>query len=136
MYEVMCGFIQKVLICIVVEGLLGKYYFFIIFDMVYFDVELVDWLFDCYLNDMMIVLEYWFENLIVIDEGFLVILNFGDNFELLYVFYDVICMFVDFFVEFGLCFEIYDEEIEEYDEEDDDEEVLMEEMVEVEDKFC
>lgn len=134
MHEAMRGLIQKVLTRIAAEGLPGKHHFFITFDTAHPDAELADWLSDRYPNDMTIVLEHWFENLTVTDEGFSVTLNFGDNPEPLYVPYDAIRTFVDPSVEFGLRFETHEEGIEEYDEEDDDEEAPMEEMAEAEDK--
>lgn len=134
MHEAMRGLIQQVLTRIAAEGLPGKHHFFITFDTAHPDAELADWLSDRYPNDMTIVLEHWFENLTVTDEGFSVTLNFGDNPEPLYVPYDAIRTFVDPSVEFGLRFETHEEEIEEDDEEDDDEEAPMEEMAEAEDK--
>lgn len=44
MYWVMQWLIVDVLEVVVQEGLLGEYYFFIIFDICDLDVEMVDWL--------------------------------------------------------------------------------------------
>jgi hypothetical protein len=54
---------------------------------------------------MTVVIQNWFDNLLVTDEGFTITLNFGDNPETLYIPYDAIQTFVDPSVEFGLRFE-------------------------------
>jgi len=87
------------------HGLPGKHHFFITFDTQHPDAELADWLSDRYPGEMTIVLQHWFANLDVTDEGFAITLNFGDNPEPLYVPYDAIKTFVDPSVEFGLRFE-------------------------------
>ena len=58
---------------------------------------------------MTVVLQHWYDNLIVTDEGFGITLNFGDSPERLYIPYDAILTFVDPSVEFGLRFETQDE---------------------------
>ena len=58
---------------------------------------------------MTVVIQHWFANLDVTDEGFTITLNFGDNPETLYIPYDAIKTFVDPSVEFGLRFETQDE---------------------------
>lgn len=122
MHEAMRGLIQKVLADVSKNGLPGKHHFFITFDTMHPDVELADWLSDRYPGDMTIVLEHWFENLEVTNEGFSVTLNFGDSPEPLYIPYDAIRTFVDPSVEFGLRFETQDE-IE--DDDDDEDEAPM-----------
>ena len=84
------------------------------------DAELADWLSDRYPGEMTIVLEHWFDGLEVTDEGFSVILNFGDKPEPLYIPYDAIRTFVDPSVEFGLRFETHTDE-DDGDDDDDDE---------------
>ena len=132
MHEAMRGLIQKVLTRIAAEGLPGKHHFFITFDTMHPDVELADWLSDRYPGEMTIVLEHWFDNLEVTDEGFSVTLNFGDNPEPLYIPYDAIRTFVDPSVEFGLRFETQSDDDD--DDPDDGEEAPMVEMAEPEEK--
>ena len=129
MHAAMRGLIQKVLTEVSKKGLPGKHHFFITFDTMHPDVELADWLSDRYPGDMTIVLEHWFENLEVTDEGFSVTLNFGDSPEPLYIPYDAIRTFVDPSVEFGLRFETQEDQD---DEEEDDEEAPMDVDVEEE----
>ena len=127
MHRAMRGLIQNVLNGIAKDGLPGDHHFFITFDTMHPDVEIADWLSDRYPGEMTVVIQHWFDNLDVTDDGFTITLNFGDNPETLYVPYDSIQTFVDPSVEFGLRFEAPDD-----DEADQAhiEEAPMDEMVE------
>lgn len=127
MHRAMRGLIQEVLTGIASNGLPGEHHFFITFDTMHPDVEIADWLSDRYPGEMTVVIQHWFDNLLVTDEGFTITLNFGDNPETLYVPYDSIQTFVDPSVEFGLRFETQDS-----DSETDAPEAPMDEMVETE----
>lgn len=105
MHRAMRGLIQEVLSDVAERGLPGQHHFFITFDTMHPDVEMADWLSDRYPEEMTVVMQHWFDNLEVTDEGFAVTLNFGDNPEPLYIPYDAIRTFVDPSVEFGLRFE-------------------------------
>lgn len=105
MHRAMRGLIQEVLTGIAKDGLPGEHHFFITFDTMHPDVEIADWLSDRYPGEMTVVIQHWFDNLHVTDEGFTITLNFGDNPETLYIPYDSIQTFVDPSVEFGLRFE-------------------------------
>jgi hypothetical protein len=105
MHEAMRGLIRNVLLDVCERGLPGEHHFFITFDTSHPDAELADWLFDRYPGEMTVVMQHWYENLEVSDEGFSVTLNFGDAPEPLYIPYDAIKTFVDPSVEFGLRFE-------------------------------
>ena len=115
MHRAMRGLIQEVLEGVQRDGLPGEHHFFITFDTHHPDVEIADWLSDRYPGEMTVVMQHWFDNLEVTDDGFSVSLNFGDAPELLYIPYDAIKTFVDPSVEFGLRFETQEED----DEEDD-----------------
>jgi hypothetical protein len=132
MHRAMRGLIQDVLNRVAKDGLPGAHHFFITFDTMHPDVEIADWLSDRYPGEMTVVIQHWFDNLDVTNEGFTITLNFGDNPETLYIPYDSIKTFVDPSVEFGLRFETQDEDEEEDD--DDVEEAPMDEMVEPEDE--
>ncbi len=110
MHDAMRGLIQKVLQDVADHGLPGEHHFFITFDTMHPDVELADWLSDRFPDDMTIVMQHWFENLDVTDDGFSVTLNFGNNPEPMYIPYDAIRTFVDPSVEFGLRFEAHEDE--------------------------
>ena len=110
MHRAMRGLIKEVLNDVAANGLPGEHHFFITFDTGHPDVELADWLSDRYPDDMMVVMQHWYDNLDVGDEGFAVTLNFGDRPEPLYIPYDAIKTFIDPSVEFGLRFETQDDE--------------------------
>ena len=110
MHRAMRGLIQDVLINVRDNGLPGAHHFFITFDTTHPDVQIADWLHDRYPSEMTVVMQHWFDDLEVTDEGFSVTLNFGDAPEHLYVPYDSIQTFVDPSVEFGLRFETQDED--------------------------
>ncbi|MEE9389313.1 MAG: ClpXP protease specificity-enhancing factor SspB [Paracoccaceae bacterium] len=105
MHDAMRGLIQNVLEDVAVNGLPGDHHFFITFDTLHEKVDIASWLTDRYPEEMTIVVQNWFENLNVTDEGFTITLNFGDNPEPLYVPFDALKTFVDPSVEFGLRFD-------------------------------
>ncbi|WP_322866141.1 SspB family protein [Aquicoccus sp. G2-2] len=116
MHRAMRGLIQEVLEDVAAHGLPGAHHFFITFDTTHPDAKLADWLRERYPADMTVVMQHWFDNLDVSDDGFGITLNFGDAPEPLYIPYDAIRTFVDPSVEFGLRFESHEDE----DDSDDD----------------
>ena len=112
MHSAMRGLIRTVLLDIADNGLPGNHHFFITFDTDHPDAELADWLSDRYPGEMTVVMQHWFDNLDVGDDGFAITLNFGDAPEPLYIPYNAIKTFVDPSVEFGLRFESAEEESE------------------------
>jgi len=118
MHRAMRGLIQQVLSDVAEHGLPGQHHFFITFDTMHPEVEIADWLSDRYPDEMTVVIQNWFDNLDVGDDGFSITLNFGDSPEPLYIPYDAIKTFVDPSVEFGLRFETQ----ESGDDEDGDDE--------------
>ncbi len=130
MHRAMRSLIQTVLADVQNNGLPGEHHFFITFDTQHPDVEIAEWLADRYPGEMTVVMQHWYDNLTVTDEGFAVTLNFGDAPEPLYIPYNSIKTFVDPSVEFGLRFETQDEE--EGDEVLDElpDEINLEEIVE------
>ena len=79
MHSAMRGLIRTVLQDISENGLPGNHHFFITFDTAHPDVELADWLSDRYPGEMTVVMQHWFDNLTVDEDGFTVTLNFGDS---------------------------------------------------------
>jgi len=121
MHRAMRGLIQTVLTEVAEHGLPGAHHFFITFDTRAPKVEMADWLKSRYPEEMTIVIQHWFENLIVTDEGFSITLNFGNQPEPLVIPFDAVHTFVDPSVEFGLRFESQESDEEDGDDEDEDE---------------
>ena len=92
------------------KGLPGAHHFFITFDTSHPDAELADWLSDRYPGEMTVVMQHWYDNLNIGEDGFSITLNFGDAPEPLYIPYNAIKTFVDPSVEFGLRFDPAEEE--------------------------
>lgn len=122
MHRAMRGLIQTVLSDVAAHGLPGAHHFFITFDTRHPQVEIADWLRSRYPEEMTIVIQHWFENLIVTDEGFSITLNFGNQPEPLVIPFDAVHTFVDPSVEFGLRFETQDHDEDEAEDEDEGEE--------------
>ena len=120
MHRAMRGLIQTVLTDVSQNGLPGAHHFFITFDTTHPNVAIADWLKSRYPSEMTVVIQHWFENLIVTDEGFSVTLNFGNQPEPLVIPFDSVRTFVDPSVEFGLRFETHSEEGDEDEEDEDD----------------
>lgn len=120
MHKAMRGLIQTVLTDISENGLPGAHHFFITFDTRHPEVEMAEWLKSRYPEEMTVVIQHWFENLAVTDDGFSITLNFGNSPEPLYIPFDAVHTFVDPSVEFGLRFETQD--FDEDEDEDEDEE--------------
>jgi hypothetical protein len=108
MHRAMRGLIFNVLEQVRDHGLPGNHHFFITFDTMHPDVQLADWLKDRYPAEMTVVIQHWFDNLVVRDDGFSITLNFGDRPEPIHIPFDAIQTFVDPSVEFGLRFENQD----------------------------
>ncbi|MDA7964178.1 ClpXP protease specificity-enhancing factor SspB [Ruegeria sp.] len=124
MHTAMRGLIKTVLRGVSETGLPGAHHFFITFDTRQEGVEIADWLRQRYPDEMTIVMQHWFENLEVGEDGFSITLNFGDAPEPLYIPYLAIKTFVDPSVEFGLRFESPEDE--------DETDQIVEEPIEVE----
>ncbi len=120
MHDAMRGLIRHVLRDVADHGLPGNHHFFVTFDTRHPDAALADWLRERYPEEMTVVIQHWFENLEVDDDGFAITLNFGDSPEPLYIPLDAIRTFVDPSVEFGLRFETHP------DDDDDDDDDLVE----------
>lgn len=116
MHDAMRGLIREVLADVAANGLPGAHHFFISFDTRHPEVELADWLTERFPEDMTIVMQHWFADLEVSEDGFAITLNFGDSPERMYIPFDAIRTFVDPSVEFGLRFET---QIQPEDEDDD-----------------
>ena len=111
MHDAMRGLIKRLLQDIADTGELPEdHHFFITFSTMYPGVLIPDWLLERYPDEMTIVVQHWFDNLNVTDEGFSITLNFGDSPEPLYIPFLALRTFVDPSVEFGLRFEQIEED--------------------------
>ena len=110
MHNAMRSLIQDVLTEVKNNGLPGEHHFFITFDTNHTGVEMASWLKDRYPTEITVVMQHWFDDLEVNDDGFSVTLNFGDTPEHLVIPYEAILTFVDPSVEFGLRFETNEED--------------------------
>ncbi len=121
MHRAMRGLIREVMDQVADRGLPGAHHFFITLNTRHAGVAMADWLRDRYPDEITIVIQHWFDNLGVDEDGFAITLNFGNQPEPLYIPFDAITTFVDPSVEFGLKFETQVEDDE--DEETDADEV-------------
>lgn len=119
MHRAMRSLIQSVLEDVGQNGLPGAHHFFITFDTTHPEVEMADWLKARYPAEMTIVIQHWFENLTVTEDGFTITLNFGNQPEPMVIPFDAVRTFVDPSVEFGLRFESHVEDDEDDEDEDD-----------------
>ena len=110
MHNAMRSLIQDVLTEVKKNGLPGEHHFFITFDTNHAGVEMASWLKDRYPTEITVVMQHWYDDLEVRDDGFSVTLNFGDTPEHLVIPYEAILTFVDPSVEFGLRFETNEED--------------------------
>lgn len=113
MHTAMRGLIKTVLLDVKDHGLPGEHHFFITFDTTHPDVQIADWLRERYPAEMTVVVQHWFDNLDIRDDGFSITLNFGDAPEPLNIPFDALRTFVDPSVEFGLRFEADQDDEEE-----------------------
>lgn len=120
MHRAMRGLIQSVLKDVAANGLPGAHHFFITFDTTIDGVQMADWLRSRYPAEMTLVIQHWFDALEVTDEGFSIVLNFGNQPEPLVIPFDAVRTFVDPSVEFGLRFETHEDDGEDDEDEDDD----------------
>ncbi|MDP0927721.1 ClpXP protease specificity-enhancing factor SspB [Paracoccus onubensis] len=123
MHRAMQSLIADVLRDVARNGLPGEHHFFITFDTRDEGVEMADWLRERYPEEMTIVIQHWFDNLTVDDQGFTITLNFGNSPEPMRIPFDALRTFVDPSVEFGLRFETQDGDDDEEDADDTYEEV-------------
>lgn len=123
MHRAMRGLIQTVLTDVAEQGLPGAHHFFITLDTRAEGVEIADWLRARYPEEMTIVIQHWFRDLDVDEEGFRITLNFGNSPEPLVVPFDAVRTFVDPSVEFGLRFETHEDDDDDGDDDAEGDEV-------------
>lgn len=118
MHKALRGLMAEVLADVAENGLPGAHHFFITFDTTHPGVDIPAYLRERYPDEMTIVIQDWFADLLVTADRFAVTLNFAEIPEKLVIPFDAIQTFVDPSVEFGLRFDA-GEEPEDVDDDDD-----------------
>ncbi|MEM7243661.1 MAG: ClpXP protease specificity-enhancing factor SspB [Pseudomonadota bacterium] len=111
MHDAMRVLVMRLIDQVAQNGLPGEHHFYLNIDTHHDELEMADWLFESYPDEITIVIQHWFEKLEVHDTGFAITLNFGDKPEPLFIPWDAIKTFVDPSVEFGIRFETETEEM-------------------------
>lgn len=126
MHDAMRGLMATLLRNIGEQGEMpGEHHFFICFDTTHPGVDIAPWLQERYPDEMTIVIQHWFDNLVVLDDRFSITLNFNNNPEPLVIPFNAIKTFVDPTVEFGLRFDENTDEIDNNYSEDAPESPMM-----------
>ncbi len=97
--------IRQILQDVAKNGLPGNHHFYISFKSQFPGVEMSKWLYESYPEEMTIVIQNWFEGLIVNKEEFSIILNFNNSPEKMTIPFQSILNFSDPSVNFSLQFE-------------------------------
>ena len=115
MHRAMRDLILDVLRDVEKNGLPGDHHFFITFDTDHPKAGIPERLYERHKGELTVVLQHWFEDLDVCDDGFAVTLKFDGVPEPLFIPVDAISTFADPSAEFGLRFEtdINDDDVEE-----------------------
>ncbi|MBX7147349.1 MAG: hypothetical protein K1X44_08600 [Alphaproteobacteria bacterium] len=90
---------------VAINGLFGEHHFYITFSTKNSGVEIADWLRSQYPEEMTIILQYQFWNLIIEEDYFSIMLSFDNRQEKLVIPFSSIIAFADPAVKFGLQFE-------------------------------
>jgi hypothetical protein len=99
------------------HGLTGEHHFYITYDVTNPLVKMPDFLRAEYPDQITIVLQHEFHDLMVTPDGFSVQMSFSNRPSNLYVPFDAVVTFVDPSVEFGLKFEVTEVESDDEPEE-------------------
>jgi hypothetical protein len=106
------GVMAEALSVVARAGLPPGHHFYITIDMRHPGVDAPDWLLERYPDEMMIVLEHEYEQLVVTNDRFSVSLSFNDLPARIVTPFDAVRQFADPSVEFGLRFDAHDDDAE------------------------
>ena len=102
--------IRKILLDVSNKGLPGKHHFYISFRSTFPGVQMSEWLIEKYPDDMTIVIQNWFAELVVGEQEFTIILNFNNSPEKMTIPLKSITNFSDPSVNFSLQLELFEYE--------------------------
>lgn len=105
MQRAMQGLVADALSVVAEHGLPGDHHFYISFNTNHPGVDMPDWLREQFPDEMMIVLQFEFDDLAVTSDRFSVKLSFQDRPATLVVPFDAVLQFADPSAEFGLRFD-------------------------------
>jgi hypothetical protein len=114
------GVLRQALKITEAQGLPGAHHFYITFDTTHPGVEMADTLRALHPNEMTIVLQHQYWDLVVDDEHFEIVLSFSGVNQRLSVPFDAVTAFADPHAKFGLQFHVEFEELAEDEEDMDD----------------
>ena len=106
------GVVRKALSEAGQRGLPGDHHFYITFHTDRPGVGIADWLHQQYPQEMTIILQHQFWDLVVEDDRFAITLSFGGRHERLTVPFSALSAFADPSVKFGLQFEANEDELQ------------------------
>ena len=109
------------------EGLPGEHHFYITFKTSHPAARLSSQLLNQYPEEMTIVIQHQFSNLVVENKGFGIDLSFGGIRQSLFIPFDAITYFADPYAKFGLSFNFDDEPITHSTDHDITDEIELEE---------
>lgn len=104
--------VRKALIEAAQRGLPGEHHFYITFHTERPGVGIADWLRQQYPQEMTIILQHQFWDLVVEDDRFSITLSFGGRHERLTIPFSALTAFADPSVKFGLQFEANEDELQ------------------------
>ena len=110
MHQALRTVLREALRQVEAEGLPGEHHFFIGVDTQHPDVMMPQWLKDDYPDEITIVMQNWFDELVVGEDRFDVTLSFKGAPERLTIPFDAVRTFVDPSVNFGLRFDLHEDQ--------------------------
>lgn len=105
MQRALRGVMAEALGTVAEQGLPGDHHFYITIDTGHPATDLPDWLREEYPEQITIVLQFEFSDLVVTKDGFSVRMSFADRPAAIFAPFDAVLTFVDPSVEFGLKFD-------------------------------
>ena len=104
-HQAMLNMVAGVLRRVSEDGLPGEHHFYVTFSTQHPQVDLPPHLLEQNPETMTIVMQHWFQDLVVTEQDFSVVLSFDNSPHMITVPYDAILSFIDPSCEFGLEFQ-------------------------------